>query len=116
MNVRFQADADLNHIIRRALLRREPAVDFQTATAAELAGLEDPEVLAIAAHEDRVLVSHDVKTMPQHFADFVTNSNSPGVIIVPQHVSVSRVAEDLHLIWLATEAEAWHNRIRFLPL
>lgn len=36
MNVRFQADADFNHIIRRALVRREPAVDFQTAPAAKL--------------------------------------------------------------------------------
>ena len=64
MKVRFQADADFNHIIRRALLRREPAVDFQTAHAADLAGLEDPDVLAIAARDDRLLVSHDVKTMP----------------------------------------------------
>lgn len=116
MNIRFQADADFNHIIRRALLRREPAVDFQTAPVAELEGLADPEVLAIAAQEDRVLVSHDVKTMPQHFADFVAHSPSPGVIIVPQHVPVSRVVGDLHLIWRATDAEAWHNQIRFLPL
>jgi len=116
MNVRFQADADFNHIIRRALVRREPAIDFQTAPAAELEGLADPEVLAIAAQEDRVLVSHDVKTMPQHFADFVAHSRSSGVIIVPQHAPVSRVADDLHLIWRATEAEEWHNRIRFLPL
>lgn len=73
-------------------------------------------MLAIAAQENRVLVSHDVKTMPQHFADFVAHSHSPGVIIVPQHAPVSRVAADLHLIWRATEAEEWHNRVRFLPL
>ncbi|MFB6232154.1 MAG: DUF5615 family PIN-like protein [Salinibacter sp.] len=82
MKVRFQADADFNHINRRALVRREPAVDFQTVPAAELEGLEDPEVLVIAAQEDRVLVSHDVKTMPRHFADFVGHSQRPGVIIV----------------------------------
>ncbi len=33
-----------------------------------LAGLSDATVLAIAADEGRLLVSHDVSTMPEHFA------------------------------------------------
>jgi hypothetical protein len=41
MKVRFQADADLHQMIVTALVRREPSVDFQTATAAGLAGLLD---------------------------------------------------------------------------
>ena len=49
MSVRFQADADLNFLIVRKLLRREPGVDFQSATQAGLAGLGDLEVLALAA-------------------------------------------------------------------
>jgi hypothetical protein len=42
MKVRFQADADLHQMIITALMRREPGVDFQTATTAGLAGLLDP--------------------------------------------------------------------------
>jgi len=38
MKVRFQADADLNEVIVKATLRREPSIDFQTAHAANLAG------------------------------------------------------------------------------
>jgi hypothetical protein len=38
MSVRFQADADLNHIIVKATLRREPSIDFQTAYTAGLVG------------------------------------------------------------------------------
>jgi hypothetical protein len=45
MKVRFQADADFNRIIIKAALRREPTIDFQTAEAANLVGLDDPEVL-----------------------------------------------------------------------
>lgn len=41
MKVRFQADADLNHVIVKATLRREPGVDFQTAQVANLVGLSD---------------------------------------------------------------------------
>jgi hypothetical protein len=47
MKVRFQADADLHQMIVTALVRREPSVDFQTATAAGLAGLLDPHVLPL---------------------------------------------------------------------
>ena len=49
MKVRFQADADLNEILVKAVLRREPGIDFQTARTAGLAGVPDKEVLAMAA-------------------------------------------------------------------
>jgi hypothetical protein len=55
MPIRFQADADLNQVIVFAVLRRLPAVDFRTATSAGLAGLKDQDVLAVAAHDGRVL-------------------------------------------------------------
>ena len=49
MPIRYQADADLNQVIVSAVVRRVPAIDFRTATAAGLAGLKDQEVLAVAA-------------------------------------------------------------------
>ena len=45
MNVRYQADADLNQAIVTGLLRRESTIDFQTAFAAGLEGVKDLEVL-----------------------------------------------------------------------
>ena len=116
MKVRFQADADLNHVIVLAVLRREPAVDFQTALAARLAGLLDPDVLALAARDGRILVSHDYTTMPDHFARFIATQTSPGILIVPQHLPAAIVADELLLIWQASEAEEWVNRICYLPL
>jgi hypothetical protein len=53
MSIRFQADADLNHIIVKATLRREPGIDFQIAHVANLAGVVDQEVLALAARVER---------------------------------------------------------------
>ena len=71
MRIRFQADADLNQIIVKATLRLEPSIDFQTAQAAGLAGLDDPGVLKVAAVQGRILVSHDRRTMPTHFGQFI---------------------------------------------
>ena len=116
MTIRFQADADLNQIIVLATLRREPAIDFQTAVAAELAGFADPQVLQKAAQVGRVLVTHDQRTMPRHFADFITTRTSPGLLIIPQHLPVAAAADDLLLIWALTEPDEWTNRICFLPL
>jgi hypothetical protein len=116
MIVRFQADANLNQIILLAARRREPALDFQTALQAELWGVNDPEVLARAARERRILVTHDRKTMPRHFFAFIATATSAGVLIVPQHLPVTAAVDDLLLIWHTTEAEEWINQIRSLPL
>lgn len=116
MKVRFQADADLNQIIIKATLRLEPAIDFRTAQASGLAGLNDRDVLQLAADAGRILVSHDRKTMPGHFSQFTQSQNSAGILIVSQKMAVSQVAEELFLIWLASEPEDWINRLRSLPL
>jgi len=116
MKIRYQADADLNEIIVLAVVRREPAIDFQTAAATGLRHLKDPEVLALAAREGRVLVSHDHQTMPRHFGSFIAANTSPGVLLVPQHLPIAAAVEELLLIWSAAEAEEFINRICFLPL
>ena len=116
MKVQFQADADLNEILVKATIRREPGIDFQTASAAGLGGLNDKDVLALAARSGRLLVTHDRRTMPKHFAEFIAMQSSAGVLIVPQKLSVMQVVEDLILIWAVTDATEWTNRIYSLPL
>lgn len=116
MSIRFQADADLNQIILSAVVRRVPAIDFRTAVAAGLAGLKDPDVLDLTARDGRVLVTHDQTTMPAHFSQFVRSSDSPGLIVVPQHIATHVAVDDLILIWTATQPAEWINRIMYLPI
>ena len=116
MKVRYQADYDLNQVIVKATVRLEPVINFRTAHAAGLEGLDDPAVLANAAEAGRILVTHDQRTMPRHFAEFIQPHISPGVLIVPQSTPLTTVADDLLLIWLVDEAADWMNRIRILPL
>ena len=69
MKIRFQADNDLDHRIVVATRRLEAAIDFQTASALGLQGcVPDDRVLALAAEQGRILVSHGRRTMPAHFA------------------------------------------------
>jgi len=116
VKVRFLADASLRQAIVSGLVRLEPAVDFTSAISARLAGVDDPEVLAVAAREERILVTHDLKSMPRHFARFLEHSQSPGVILISQKTAVADAIESLLLVWLATEPADWVNRICRLPL
>lgn len=117
MKVRFLADADLNQAIVSGLLRREPAIDFLSAHAAGLKGMSDVDVLALAAEQHRVLVSHDLGTMPRHFREFqAAQKLCPGIFLVPQFLEVAVAINELLLIWYGSEAAEWENRLVWLPL
>jgi hypothetical protein len=113
VKIRFLADADLNAVLVNGVRRREPSVDFLTAHVAGLRNLNDPEVMDLV----RVLVSHDVGTMPSHSRAFRNaGKHSPGVFLVPQSLDVATAIDELLLIWLASEASQWEDRLEWLPL
>ena len=72
-DIKVQADADLKQAIVSGVIRRQPNIDFQSANEAELEGLKDAEVLLLAAQNGRLLITHDRKTMPLEFGQFITN-------------------------------------------
>jgi len=115
--IRFLADASLRGAIVRGCRRREPTMDFLSAHEAQPAGVPDPDVLALAAEQARILVSHDYRTMPRHFADFLqAHGSSPGLIFVPQYLPIGEAVEELVLIWGASEPEEWKDRMSQVPL
>lgn len=116
MKIRFQADNDVAPALVNGVLRHNSAIDFQTAQAAKLDGLPDPAVLALAAREGRLLISRDRKTMPRHFATFISNNHSSGVLLIKRHASLGEVIADLVLIWETSEAEEWYGSIAYIPL
>ena len=115
MKVKFQADADFNQIIVRAVWRQEPAIDFQTAHEAGLRGLSDPEVRAYAACEGRLLVSHDLATMPSHFSQFVmSEATSTGLLILRQQLSILQALNEILKIWRKDDASQGVNQIQIV--
>ena len=116
MRVRFQADADLDGRVLRGLRRVAPEVDIRSAVEGGLIGLPDPEVLGIAGANGRVLVSQDRRTMPGHFARYRRDHRSAGVILLKEKVPISVAIDELLLIWTASEAEYWIDRLVWIPL
>jgi predicted nuclease of predicted toxin-antitoxin system len=93
VKLRFQADADLKRAIVAGLQRYSKDLDFQTAESIPLEGLDDLLVLASAADQNRVLVSHDQNTMELHFRRFVREQSSPGLILIPQRIPIGAAIE-----------------------
>jgi hypothetical protein len=62
--LRLVADENFNGAIVRGLLRAAPDLDIVTIQDIGLAGASDAEVLEWAASAGRLLLTHDVRTMP----------------------------------------------------
>ena len=79
--------------------------------------MRDDQLLKVAAESQRVLVSHDVGTMPAHFRTFRdTGNHSAGVFLIPQSLDIGTAIDELVLIWLASDASDWVDRLAWLPL
>lgn len=116
MKIRFQADNDLHEDILRSAKRLQPLMDFQRAPDLALhTGVKDPEVLRLCAEQNRMLVTHDRRSMPSHLLEFIKNQDSPGIFIISRWLSIGKAAEWLTLYWEASEAEEYRNQIIYIP-
>jgi hypothetical protein len=114
---RFLADHNLDQQIVDGVLREEPAAEIIVARDVGLDRTPDPQVLARAAEEGWIVVTHDVNTMTKFAGERMSRGEAmTGVIIVPASLSVGRAIDELLMIWSASDAAEWVDRIIFVPL
>lgn len=110
-------DENFNHRILRGLRRSVPNLDFVVAQNIGLQGSLDPVVLAWAAEQRRILLTHDLKTIPKHAYDRARASQiMPGVIAVPDDLPIGQAIEDLSLIAECAQPTELENIVLYLPL
>jgi hypothetical protein len=82
-----------------------------------LTGSDDLTVLEWAAHEGRVVLTHDQKTVPKYAYERVeAGLPMSGVFVGDIYLNVQRAIEDLLLITEYSEAQEWEGQVRYLPL
>ena len=114
---RFLADENFNNDLLRALVRRLPDLDIVRAQDTAVAGADDPALLAWAAREGRILLTHDVQTIPRFAYDRVrAGQPMPGVVEVAVSATIGAALEDLLLLIAATRADEWPDQVKFVPL
>jgi predicted nuclease of predicted toxin-antitoxin system len=115
--LRYLADQNFDQRILDGVAQRCPDFDPVLAREAGLSRAPDPELLAWAAANDCVLLTHDIQTIPDFATDrIVAGEPMPGVIVVPQRLPLRIAIEDLTLIVLCDEPRDVVDRILILPL
>ncbi len=63
-----------------------------------------------------LVISHDVNTLKSEAEQRIADGRGvAGVFLAPQRQPTRAIAESIVLIWAASEAEEWTNRVVFLP-
>ncbi|WP_460818712.1 hypothetical protein [Nocardioides korecus] len=79
--------------------------------------MDDPTILGWAADQGRVLITHDIRTMPDFAHHRVAElSSMPGVLVVPTAMPIGAAIEELSAVAAASEPDEWANRVVYLPL
>lgn len=92
-------------------------VDIVRVQDVGLRTADDPVVLAWAADEGRVLVTHDIATVPDFAHERVAAGLAmPGVFIARTGLPIRAVIDDLSVVAEASDAAEWEGRVVYLPL
>jgi len=115
--LRLASDADVHGEILRGLRRRLPEIDLVRVQDALPEGTSDPEVLAWAAAENRVLITNDRNTMVGFaYQRVAAGGPMPGVIATTNEQSIGSAIEDILLIAeCVPEEEIKDQVVVFLP-
>ena len=115
--LRVAADENFDARVLRGLLLRLRELDVVRVQDAGLSGTDDPAVLAWAAVEERVLLSHDVRTMTAFAAERIASGEPmTGLVILPQTEAIGLVLDALEELITSSQADAVHGQILYLKL
>jgi len=115
--LRLLADENFNGDIVRGLLLRRPDLDVVRVQDVGLAGVDDPDVLAWAAENNRVILTHDRATMPEYAYERLTaGDRMPGVFILHDRLPTGQAIQEILLMVECSEQLEWSGHVVHLPL
>ncbi len=115
--MKLLVDENFRGAIVRGLLRRRPELDLVRVPDVGLGAADDPTILAWAATEDRLVLTHDAATLIGYAYERVAAGQAmPGIIAVRQDLAIGPVLDDLLLLIDASREGEWNGRVIYLPL
>lgn len=110
------ADENFRGAIIRGMLLRQRDLDLVRVQDVGLQELDDPTILAWAAENQRIVITHDRATMPDFAYERVTNEEAmPGLFVVNDRISTKKAIEELLLYAVYTEQQEWNNTLSYIP-
>jgi hypothetical protein len=117
--LRFLLDEHLAHVIQSQLMQIEPEIEILVMGQpfAPAIGTSDQEILLWLEHTGYVLVTNNRRTMPDHIqVHYDTGRRLPGIFLLKRQARIGQVIEQLYLLWVASEAEEYTDKVLYLPL
>jgi hypothetical protein len=115
VSIRFLADENFKLAIVEGLLLQSPDLDIVRVQDVGLVGLDDPKLLAWAAQEGRILLTHDVNTIPNYaYTRIAAGLPMSGVIEVRQGTPIGQAISEILLY-----AEFWQDyegQVCYVPI
>ena len=115
--LRLLIDKNVNHRILRGLKLRLRQLDYVLVRQIGMSGFADLELLRWAAQENRIIVTHDIKTMiPAAKYRLKIGEPMAGMILVPKRMAIGHAISDLELMVECESQAELKNQIKYLPL
>lgn len=115
--MRFAADENFDGRILAGLKTRLPALDLVRVQDTDMYQAPDPELLDWLASEKRILLTHDIRTMPGFVYERVQDGLSvPGIIEVKRSTPIGQAIDELEIMIGAGTDEDFENLVRYIPL
>lgn len=115
--MRFATDENFKGEVLDALRSRIAGLDVVRVQDTHMYEADDPDLLAWLADEGRILLTHDVNTMPGYVYQRVNaDLPVPGVIVVRQTAPIGQVIDELEIMVGASSPADFENQVKFIPI
>jgi predicted nuclease of predicted toxin-antitoxin system len=82
-----------------------------------LQGVGDPTILAWAANNERILLTHDRATMPDFaYERLVTEEPMTGLFVINDRMTIRQAIDELLLLINCSKQSEWKGIVLYLPL
>jgi hypothetical protein len=117
--IRFLCDEDVKIALIPCMSRIEPGIEIVAIGQPDAPpkGTLDPDLLLWAENERYALLTRDKSSMPDHVRDHLDSGHHTwGVFLLREHRPWQAIADDLVMLWSASTAEEWVDRIMWIPI
>jgi len=116
--LQYLLDEHVDRRLRKALKQLAPEILVWCVgdPGAPDFGTLDPDILVWCETHHFALVTNNRASMPLHLqAHLKQERHVPGIFILDLHMTIGELADELQLLWGASEAEEYADQIRYLP-
>jgi hypothetical protein len=114
---RFAADENFHNAILRGLNRHSLKLDIVRIQDTEIYQADDKTVLEWVRTQDRILLTHDARTIPKYAYEMIqAGKKMPGVFVFRDSMAIGQAIEELRMTIEASEPSEWENIVLFFPL